>query len=78
MADYRVFFVGADGHVDGYQAFVCDTDDNAIVRAKQFLEDRPLELWTGARLVKRLYPRDKREATSHEVHEGRLVPKSKK
>ena len=79
MADYRAFFVGADGQFDGYRAFVCDTDDDAIVWAEQLLEDQPIELWTGARLVKRLAPPPgKGKAISHEVHEGRMVPKDKK
>lgn len=78
MADYRVFFVGSDGHVDGSRAFVCDTDDNAIVWAEQLLEDQPIELWTGARLVKRLTAPGKGKAISHEIHEGRMVPKDKK
>jgi hypothetical protein len=78
MADYRAFFVGSDGHFGGYRAFVCDTDEQAIVRTIQLLQDQPIELWSGARLVKRLFPRDKGEASSHEVHEGRLVPKGTK
>jgi hypothetical protein len=57
---------------------LCDRDENAIVWAEQLLEDQPIELWTGPRMVKRLSPRDKREAISHEVHEGRMVPKGKK
>jgi hypothetical protein len=54
LTDYRVFFVGADGHFEGSRTFLCDTDETAIAWAR--LEDRPLELWSGARLVKCLFP----------------------
>jgi hypothetical protein len=60
LTDYRVFFVGADGHFEGSRTFLCDTDETAIAWAR--LEDRPLELWSGARLVKRLLPSSKRDA----------------
>jgi len=60
LTDYRVFFVGADGHFEGSRTFLCDTDETAIAWAR--LEDRPLELWSGARLVKRLLRSDKRGA----------------
>ena len=78
MADYRAFFVGVDGHFQGFRALVCDTDENAVIWAEQLLEDQPIELWSGPRLVKRLSPRENRGAISQEVHEGRLVPKGKK
>jgi hypothetical protein len=60
LTDYRVFFVGADGHFEGSRTFLCDTDETAIAWAR--LEDRSLELWSGARLVKRLLRSDKRDA----------------
>jgi hypothetical protein len=78
VAEYRAFVIGADGHFQNFRALVCDTDESAIAWAEQLLEDRPIELWSGARLVKRLSPRDNRKAISHEVHEGRMVPKEKK
>jgi hypothetical protein len=37
--------------------------------------EQPAELWSGARLVQRLSPPDEKQADSHEIHEGRLVPK---
>jgi len=55
----------------------CDTDEDAIVWAEQLLKDQPIELWSGARMVKRLPVPDDRQATSHEVHEGHMVPKGK-
>jgi hypothetical protein len=45
--------------------------------AKQLQEDRPIELWSNDRLVKRLSaPVAKhRNTVSHEIHEGRMIPK---
>jgi hypothetical protein len=37
MGEYRAFFVRENGHIDGSRAFVCDTDENAIVWAEQLL-----------------------------------------
>lgn len=77
MTDYRVDLIGSDGRFEGSRTFVCDTDENAIVWTKQMLGQQPAELWSGTRLVERLSPPDERKAVSHEVHEGRLVPKGK-
>jgi hypothetical protein len=52
VADYRVFFIGTDGNFEGTRTFVCDTDETAI--AWVLMEERPLELWSGTRLVKRV------------------------
>ena len=73
MVEYRV--IGSDGHVKSPRAFVCDTDENAIMWAKQMVGEQPADLWSGARLVQRLPPTDEKQAVSHEIHEGRLVLK---
>jgi hypothetical protein len=70
---YRV--IGSDGHVKSSRAFVCGTDENTIMWANQMVGEQPAELWSGARLVQRLSPSDEKQAVSHEIHEGRLVPK---
>jgi hypothetical protein len=77
MTEYRAYLIGSDGRVESARAFVCDTDENAIVWAKQMVGQQPAELWCGTRLVERLSPPDAKQAISHEVHEGRLVPKDK-
>ena len=73
MVEYRV--IGSDGHVESSRGFVCDTDENAIMWAKQMVGEQPAELWSGARLVQRLSPPDENQAVSHEIHDGRLVSK---
>jgi hypothetical protein len=77
MADYRAFKLGPDGHVAASRAFVCDSDEHAIEWAKQMQEDRPIELWSGDRLVNLLpTPVAKyRNAASHEIHQGRMIAK---
>jgi hypothetical protein len=35
MVEYRV--IGSDGHVESSRAFACDTDENAIMWAKQMV-----------------------------------------
>ena len=77
MTDYRVDLIGSDGQIERSRTFVCDTDDNAIVWAKQMVGQQPAELWSGTRLVERLFPPNEKQAVSHEVHEGRMVPKGK-
>lgn len=55
MAEYRAYFVGNDGHFDGFEPLVCDCDDDAVAKVYQLLRDgKDIELWSGARLVIRL------------------------
>jgi hypothetical protein len=77
VPEYHAFEVGLNGHFTGSRGFVCDNDGDAIVWAKQFLGDLPIELWSGERLVKRVPPRH-RNAITYEIKAGRLVPKTGK
>jgi len=54
MAAYRAYPVGADGKFIGFEPLVCDTDDEAIAKAKRLLNGHDVELWSGPRLVVRL------------------------
>ena len=56
MAKYRACVIGSDGQFENSREFACDTDENAIVWAKQMAGLQPAELWSGKRLVERLYP----------------------
>jgi hypothetical protein len=77
MPDYRAYEVGSDGHFTGFRGFVCDNDRDAIIWAKQFSGDMPIELWSGVRLVIHVPPRAARNAISYVVQRGRLVPKKR-
>jgi hypothetical protein len=55
MAKYRACVMHSDGQFESCRAFACDTDENAIVWAKQMAGLQPAELWSGKRLVERPY-----------------------
>jgi hypothetical protein len=74
MNVYRADLVGKNGHIASSRAFVCANDDHAIVWAKQLAEGDGVELWCGNRFVFRLNAAGKSD--SHEVRDGRMVPKS--
>ena len=59
------------------ETFTADSDDDAVVWAKQQIEDHSVELWRGPR--RRLDPAEKRaaEAVTHTIEAGRMVPKNK-
>jgi hypothetical protein len=54
MAEYRAYIVGEDGHFASYRAFVCDSDADATVWAKQFVDGHDVELWNADRFVIRI------------------------
>jgi hypothetical protein len=79
MTDYRACVIGPDGGTSLSRKFVGDNDEQAIRWAMQIQKNNPVELWSGERLVKRLDPlrSPSHNADSHEVHEGRMIPKPK-
>jgi hypothetical protein len=58
MLDYRAYTVGNDGHFVRSRGFACETDNDAIVWAKQLVDGSAIELWNNARFVARLEPKD--------------------
>jgi len=62
MANYRIVTIDKAGKLGRHRGFVCDNDDNAIVWAKQSVEDAAVELWSGPRFVARLEPRSSTKA----------------
>lgn len=77
MAEYRAYIVGDDGHFIGFEPLVCADDREAIETAKRLVGEHPIELWSGNRLVQRLKATQKPrgDAISHEIKDGRVVPK---
>jgi hypothetical protein len=51
VEEYRAYFVGHDGHFNGYEPLVCANDAIAIEKAKRLLDGHDIELWSGTRLV---------------------------
>jgi hypothetical protein len=51
MADYRVYVIGADGHIFKAVGLVCADDAEAIEEAKRLGVDHDVELWQLDRKV---------------------------
>jgi hypothetical protein len=60
VEEYRAFFVGHDGHFNGYEPLTCADDTVAIDLAKRMANRHGIELWSGARLVTVLPCKDDR------------------
>jgi hypothetical protein len=76
MSEYRAYTMGHNGHIRCSRAFVCENDADAIVWAQQLVDGHDIELWNGERFVKRVSTTGALAAISHEVIDGRMVPKS--
>ena len=74
MPEYRAYAVGDDGHFSGYEPLVCANDEEAIKKARILSQRHGVELWSGPRLVSSI-PKQSARAVTHEVIEGRMVPK---
>jgi hypothetical protein len=59
MEGYRAYFIGRDGHFNGFEPLVCADDATAIDKAKRLVNRHGIELWCGVRLVVRLSPEAK-------------------
>ena len=64
VEEYRAYFVGHDGHFNGYEPLKCADDTVAIDLAKRMVNKHGIELWSGARLVVWLNP----PQSSHDLH----------
>jgi hypothetical protein len=54
VSEYRAYVIGEDGHIASFRSFVCDSDADATVWAKQLVDGHDVELWSGDRFVIRL------------------------
>lgn len=54
VTEYRVYFVGSDGHFVRFVGLSCSGDAEAIEQARRLLENQDIELWSGDRFVVRL------------------------
>jgi hypothetical protein len=54
MSEYRVYYVGSNGHFEGFRAFECDNDSSAVASAKKLLDGKDVEIWCGLRKITRL------------------------
>jgi hypothetical protein len=55
MANYRLYFIGADDHIVKAEVIDCPTDDDAIAAARVVCAEHPaVEVWERARRVQRV------------------------
>ena len=76
MPEYCAYIVGDDGHFIGWEPMVCANDSEATEKAKHLSSRGPVELWSGPNLVVLLAAGETSDyAITHEIHDGRMVPK---
>lgn len=51
MEGYRVYILGADGHVENRVDLMCENEAEAIRLAKQLVDGHDVELWQLGRRV---------------------------
>jgi hypothetical protein len=90
VTDYRACTIGPAGRIIEYEPLACSNDEEAVEKVMGLIGEHDIELWSGERLVVRLRSRaapavrgspDKGkvgETITHQVKNGRLVPKSPK
>jgi hypothetical protein len=74
MPEYRAYAVDDDGHFDGYEPLLCDNDEDAIAKARILAQRHGVEIWSGSRLVRSI-PKQPAGAITHQIRQGRMVPK---
>ena len=45
MTEYRLYTIESEGRFTGSEMFTANSDDDAVVWAKQQIEDHSVELW---------------------------------
>ena len=71
MPEYRAYLIGDDAHFIGWEHLLCADDSEALEKARRLLDQWPVELWSGDRLVARLgKPQGGKDLVTNEVHEG--------
>jgi hypothetical protein len=73
MIDYHVVTLAPDRPLSA-RHFACHNDSEAIILAEQQLDQYPVELWAGKRLVRRLSPNSPNRAVTLKVVDGKLEP----
>jgi hypothetical protein len=57
MHGYRAYVIGPDGHITDRIDLICESEADAIERAKQLVGEHPIELWDGARKIATYQPK---------------------
>lgn len=57
MPDYRLYQFDKAGHIVGPpQEFEFSNDQEALAKARQYVDGKAVELWSGARRIIRIEP----------------------
>jgi hypothetical protein len=75
MTEYKACTVGHGGHVVSMTPLICADDADAIKQAKQLGGRFTIEVWSGERFVIQLGTTERTGAVTHEIKDGRMVPK---
>jgi hypothetical protein len=54
VTEYRVYFIGSDGHFVRFVGLSCSDDAEAIEQARRLADSQDVELWSGDRFIVRL------------------------
>jgi hypothetical protein len=57
MPEYHLYTLDQHGHIKGRKNLDLPDDQQAIATAKESVEDRALELWSGVNLIVRISPK---------------------
>ena len=59
MSQYRVYAFDVRGHIDAPPRILeCDNDKEAIRRARQLVDGKPIEVWLDAACLIRIEPEE--------------------
>lgn len=57
MAGYRLYFLDDNGRIRDAAEFECADDAEALTQAQSRADGRDMELWSGARVVRKIAKR---------------------
>ena len=57
MSDYRLYSIAKSTRVMGVEIIMCDSDEEAILKATQLVAGHGIELWQGSRFVTAIQPK---------------------
>jgi len=72
MSEYRVYTIGADGHIFKAEAMICQNDEEAIALVRTLAAEHTIEIWSGDRLGSILHGHDIRRRCRRERCAARL------
>jgi hypothetical protein len=80
MSEYRAYLIGEDGHFFEAVPLICTDDNEASEQAKRLADGHGVELWQRDRKVALFEhtPAKQRCSVTHEIHDGRMIPKPAK